>query len=148
MIPQAVLCLLLPLVVEAGHLPTRPRSPAGVWAQAGCGDYEQAISGDRCQSFADAWLVTLDQFKALNPSVDCSKPLVDGQEYCVAPDGPAGGGSATSLPSGPTTTPPPKPTGPGPTPTSLSTGHVSAMPSIVPQCEYRYAKSAEVLDVG
>jgi hypothetical protein len=77
MIARMLFALLLPAAAMAGraHLSL---------TRDGCGDLEQAMYGDTCQIFADAWLISVDQFKGLNPSIDCSKPLAAGQNYCVA----------------------------------------------------------------
>jgi hypothetical protein len=37
---------------------------------------------DTCQSFADAWAITVEKLVALNPSIDCAKFETDGR-YCV-----------------------------------------------------------------
>lgn len=68
-------------------------TPSGTTAQ--CGKYYVVAKGDYCNLIAQANSLTLDDFYALNPSLDdCCSNLLLSEAYCVAG---LQGASATSL---------------------------------------------------
>ena len=79
-----------------------------------CTYFADAQTGDTCQSIADAWGITLQQFITYNPSVgsDCSN-LVVGDSYCVEENygrGPSSTSTSTPSTTTATTTGKPSPT--------------------------------------
>ncbi|CAG8890309.1 unnamed protein product [Penicillium egyptiacum] len=68
---------LLPGLLEA-HSIGNPIVRRGV----DCSFATAANPGDTCDDFADTWGISVDQFKSLNPGLDCGI-FDDSQEYCV-----------------------------------------------------------------
>jgi hypothetical protein len=128
MIPRTYLTFLGLLAVHAAA----ERARVG-HAEAGCNDAEAAVGGDTCAIFANAWLISEEVLKALNPGIDCSQPLVEGKTYCIESDKPTSPtGKSTTL----TTTPPVKTTA-APTKTTQPSkpSHTSAMPGVATDCK-------------
>ncbi|RAK75243.1 LysM peptidoglycan-binding domain-containing protein [Aspergillus fijiensis CBS 313.89] len=63
-----------------------PTSPVPSGTTAECGLYYTVASGDDCALICEAYSLTLDQFKLLNPSINATcGNLLAGDDYCVAP---------------------------------------------------------------
>jgi len=100
-----------------------------------------ASNGDTCDSIAASWGLTLDDFKTLNPGVNCPT-LVVGQRYCVlgsVSTAPPTTSTATSTAiSSRSTTSPPTATSTttrAPTTTTTSSNvHEPTQPGLAPNC--------------
>jgi hypothetical protein len=96
------------------------RAQSGL-TNASCVELEAALVGDTCSIYSDAWNIKLDDFKALNPTVDCSKPLVVAKAYCIDD----GSSKTTSTPQ----------SGPAPIASPTKPSHPSAMPGLSADCK-------------
>lgn len=82
-----------------------------------------ATTADTCATMAADWAITEALFKAINPGVECSRSLVEGQEYCVG-----WVGTPPSVPTPASTTVTPRPTS-TPSRTTLATSTSTGPPS-------------------
>jgi hypothetical protein len=113
--PQLLVAGLVPAVASARALSRRA---------VDCSFTTSPSSGDKCDSFASSWGLTVDDLKAMNPGISC--PNLDTSKfYCVI-------GTVTGEPEPTTTTT---------TTTAPTVTNEPAMPGIVDDCDGFYKVS-------
>jgi LysM repeat protein len=132
--PQVLVAGLVPAIASARALSRRA---------VDCSFTTSPSSGDKCDSFASSWGLTVDDLKALNPGISC--PNLDTSNfYCVI-------GTVTGEPEPTTTTTTSKTTTRPTTSSSSSTTTTTtaptvtnepAMPGIVDDCDDFYKVSS------
>ncbi|KAK6821802.1 hypothetical protein PG989_015342 [Apiospora arundinis] len=73
--------IILQVGIAALLAGTQVESAAIVRPRA-CSYWCVGVARDNCDTIAENWWLTVDQFKSYNPGVDCDR-IIPGQMYCV-----------------------------------------------------------------